>query len=431
MSYVIVDENGNAQDFSSIAGLRDMETEAPPALMKFLDSGKMTAEEAKRVANEVRNDDTLGYIADLLDNMTGVVILSDGLTEDDSQDNGDDPADFQEGQFANSEYEESESNRHNHAKRVLTKYEQRVDFAQAQKVLDASELAIKERLQKELEAVQETTLKWVKDNGANLKASQISDFIIESPPELQQTLKDMFEVAWTDGRDAGVSELPIKIRKEPKVQEIKTFGDYLFMPPWWEDRVIWSDRALKVYANAFEPTEAIDAFDNRAWLISDVISSTLQSQIRYELFEHLKGGRTLNETIGNIRQVFEPWVGDPSKLAPGSEDILSAFRIENIIRTETTWGYNQGRLAVADTAGDYVLGFQFSAIIDSRTTEVCRKADGLVLRKDAATTIKLTPPLFYQCRSLLIYVTQIDVPIEWSSEHEINAAIELIPKEFK
>jgi SPP1 gp7 family putative phage head morphogenesis protein len=535
--------------------------------------------------------------------------------------------------------------RHDHAARVSTKYEQRVDFAQAKAILDKSELAIKERLQKELKDVERSTLKWVNDNGANLTSSQVADFKIEIPAEVQQTLKDMFETAWTDGRDAGVGELPPKQRKKPEVQDVKTFAHWDFEPHWamqdqihrvewttasilrhilyakqefadWNESLhprnpagsekggefapsregesIWNsstltreqlDRAGKIgseitngpvsqfisnqmrggilkngqftkfsssskqrnlsaiskqiesikktdpeafenyrqwsvadafgvkdykdlsaqvsvfrgasiseplgrmtnvstsqdtaehfgkvteykidphdighvmgggssfkegellifnakklqpvkltsqqYANAFEPVEALIAFENRAWLINDVISSDIQSQIRYELFEHLKGGRTLRETMDNMRQIFEPWVGDPSKLMPGSKDIMSAFRLENIIRTETTWAYNQGRLAIGDAAGEYILGYQFSAIIDDRTTETCRKADRLVLRKDAATTIKLIPPLHYQCRSLLVYVTQDDIPVEWSSEKQIDAAVELIPKGFK
>jgi len=327
-----------------------------------------------------------------------------------------------------------QSDRHDHARRALTKYEQRVDFAHAKSVLDKSEADIRARLQDELKKVESSTLAWVNANGDKLTSDAVASFEISAHDEVHQTLKDMFENAWNDGRDAGVGEVPPKIRKEPAVENVKTFtvGEWWFKPPWVDNLDvldIWIDRVN--FANAFEPTLAIESFDNRAWLIDDVIDSALQSQIRYELFEHLKGGRTLAETIDNIRQIFEPWIGDPTKLAPGSEDLLSAFRIENIVRTESTWAYNQGRLAVADAAGDYIIGFQFSAIIDDRTTETCRKADGLVLRKDAATTIKLTPPLHYQCRSVLVYVTQADVPVEWSSGGEINAALELIPRGFK
>jgi SPP1 gp7 family putative phage head morphogenesis protein len=183
------------------------------------------------------------------------------------------------------------------------------------------------------------------------------------------------------------------------------------------------------YANAFEPTEAMKAFENRAWMIKDVIDSRLQSAVRQELFEHLKGGRTMGDTISRLRDIFAPYVGDPSSGAPGS--LLSAARLENIVRTETTWAYNQGRLAVGDALGDYILGYQFSAILDERTTETCQTADGLVLQKDDATTIQLTPPLHFQCRSMLVYVTVDDAPVEWSGDKEIDAAVSLIQAGFK
>jgi membrane-associated phospholipid phosphatase len=73
------------------------------------------------------------------------------------------------------------------------------------------------------------------------------------------------------------------------------------------------------------------------------------------LAPYLKGGKVLNQVIDDIRQIFEPWVGDPSKVLPSGlsgtpEDILQAFRLENIVRTESTWSYNQGRLATGDAA---------------------------------------------------------------------------------
>lgn len=331
---------------------------------------------------------------------------------------------------------------------AMSPMEKRFDYQAAKKILDTSEQKVRDELKGEFKQTLDDLLKWL-DAHKEMTSSDVRALTVSSPPEVQQIIQDMFENAWTDGRDAGVDEMPAKVKKLPAVKEVKTFG-WASQPCWVNDEIEpyfyntgktfrdifvagkeWRSVVKKRYANAFEPTEALQAFENRAWLIKDVVDGNLQAQVRYELFEHIKGGRTLNETIDNIRRIFEPWVGDPSKIEPDSENILQAYRLENIVRTETTWAYNQGRVAVGDAAGDYLLGYQFSAILDDRTTETCRKANGLIFRKEDPNAIKLIPPLHWQCRSTLIYVTTDDVPVAWSNDSKINAAVVLIPKNFK
>lgn len=183
--------------------------------------------------------------------------------------------------------------------------------------------------------------------------------------------------------------------------------------------------------NDFEPTEALEALKSREWPIKEVIDPILQTAFRNEISEQLKGRQTLRDAIFNTRRILEPWISDPTKIQPGSDDLLYADRLETIIGTEIIWAYNRGRLAIGQQAGEYVIGFQFSAIIDSRTTKICQKANGLILRKEAPTTIKLTPPLHPGCRSLLTYVTTDELPVAWSTDKQLNEVIKLKPKGFR
>lgn len=531
-----------------------------------------------------------------------------------------------------------------HEYRQQTTYERRVDFKQAEKQLDASEAKVRTRLTAQLKDVQDSTIAWVQTH--EFDSNTVRYLAVASLPEFQRTLQDMFEQAWNHGRNAGVKELPRKVKKKPTVQSVKTFAwDYC---PCWADHAEWyamtvhfadwdeskhprrpkgdesggefapgeggvetdaaligkklksagfsnelvyaariaanyenfqdfkndwigknyhgvfwhltddpnfkinptqgprdasslggggatepglmvttdienwlpqlgwgnakgesvqgrpyaaqidlssmvpnkhfrnvgrgfgheiyvdkpgrakvvrvlpvnkaivasnrlykkampqSDEQLQQlweigrsaiaapskYANAFEPTDAMKAFENRAWMIKDVIDSRLQAAVRQELWQHLQGGRTLGDTIDRLREIFEPYVGDPSKIRPGS-NITQAYRLETIIRTEMTYAMNQGRAAVADASDDYVTGFLYSAVLDERTSEICQAADGLLLRKDASSTTKIFPPNHPNCRSLLVFITIDDEPTEWSDESEVNAALELIPKGWK
>ena len=143
-------------------------------------------------------------------------------------------------------------------------------------------------------------------------------------------------------------------------------------PSFYTVVFIEQDEDKKDYAQSFRPDVAVNYLRNRALFIKGLIDDELTRQVKYQVFEHLKGGRTLSETIGNLREVFEPWVGDPEKIIPSGisrtpEDILRAYRLETIIRTETATAMNLARTAVADAAEDFVLGYQYSAILDLRT----------------------------------------------------------------
>lgn len=201
-------------------------------------------------------------------------------------------------------------------------------------------------------------------------------------------------------------------------------------------------KGLRTYAG-FEPRQAIEYLTTKALIIKGLLDNELTEDVRQLLLEHLKGGRTLAETIMDMREIFEPWVGDPEKIAPSGQvgiatppgtkspdNVLQAYRLENMIRTPLIEAYNQGRLAIGDGMEDYVIGYQYSAILDSRTTEMCEENDGLVIRVDDPRLRKLTPPVHYQCRSMLVYVTVDDVPVEWSSDEELDAAVERIQDGF-
>ena len=205
-----------------------------------------------------------------------------------------------------------------------------------------------------------------------------------------------------------------------------------------------SDGDIRRYAG-LEPTKAVEYLLNtRPWLIKGIIDDKLKQQARIELSQHLLGGRTLTETLGRLRDIFEPWIGDQEKITPtgmrgigfppgefAPENVLMAYRLENIIRTESVTAFAQGRAAVADEADDYVIGFELSAILDTRTTEICKAADGIKFRRDHRLAEKLMPALHYQCRTIPVFVVTDDLPVEWSTEAELDRVVRLIPEGFK
>lgn len=87
---------------------------------------------------------------------------------------------------------------------------------------------------------------------------------------------------------------------------------------------------------------------------------------------------------------------------------FSKARLENIVRTESMAAYNQGILA-SYRGNRFIVAVQFNAILDARTTPWCRSRDGMVMKLDDDRLPANTPPLHYQCRSVLTPMDAFDL----------------------
>jgi SPP1 gp7 family putative phage head morphogenesis protein len=105
------------------------------------------------------------------------------------------------------------------------------------------------------------------------------------------------------------------------------------------------------------------------------------------------------------------------------------------VRTNATDAYNQGRLvAAADhDLAPFMRGMLYSAVIDVRTTPICRHLDGKIFRMDEPELSRLSPPNHFNCRSVLVPVP-IGVTVDeddFITPAEIGRAKELSQEGFK
>jgi SPP1 gp7 family putative phage head morphogenesis protein len=107
-----------------------------------------------------------------------------------------------------------------------------------------------------------------------------------------------------------------------------------------------------------------------------------------------------------LDQFFKKFA-NPGVLEIKEGKLLTAHHLENIVRTNFSDAYNQGRQDMMEDPDvkDIMAGEMFSAIIDERTTDVCLALDGQVFIYGDPDIARFTPPLHYECRSQLIPVT--------------------------
>jgi len=83
-------------------------------------------------------------------------------------------------------------------------------------------------------------------------------------------------------------------------------------------------------------------------------------------------------------------------------------KIDKLIRATTSaaiWGaFNTGRIAVFETNPEKIYAFQYTAIIDGRTTNLCKSLHGRVIARDDPDFYRLSPPLHIHCRSFWVEI---------------------------
>jgi SPP1 gp7 family putative phage head morphogenesis protein len=143
--------------------------------------------------------------------------------------------------------------------------------------------------------------------------------------------------------------------------------------------------------------------------VLDIVALSLQNAITYD--------KSLTDTIAalfdDLKEYIpdKQWIEETAKRAGHWRAINKPARIENIVRTETGKAINMGRQALFSDPQlkGFVQAYEYSAILDDSTTDICEHLNGKILRDFG----HYMPPNHYQCRSLLIPVTQLD---EWSGK---------------
>ncbi len=89
-------------------------------------------------------------------------------------------------------------------------------------------------------------------------------------------------------------------------------------------------------------------------------------------------------------------------------------RLKTAVRTNVFEAINEARFSTftdPDLDG-FVEALEYSAILDSRTTRVCRHLDDRLYAIDSPVWNKWRPPNHFNCRSILVPVTVIDTDVE-------------------
>lgn len=289
--------------------------------------------------------------------------------------------------------------------RKLNKFEKRVDFSRIETSLDEIEATAKasliEVLKRQRDKFLDTFTKVAEKKAISM--NWITSLDLQYGVEYAATFKEFMRTAFEAGRRDARGELA-----QAKTKELE--AHYVFKLP---------------------PAASILQLEKSAFWIKNVTFDSLVKSIQALLINAHETGETPIETAAKIRTAYEPFIGDAQAVRDQRQ--IEPYRIETVVRTNSTKAYNRGRLVeFADPELEgFVQAVELSAILDMRTTDICRAADGKIVRMDDEQNVKrLTPPLHHNCRSILVPVTLNDGEFEPTKQAELAQIKGLMPANF-
>lgn len=281
------------------------------------------------------------------------------------------------------EAEEIKENKEFH--RPLTRYEKKVNFKEVKQTLDSSESRGIPKIKRSALRIANSILDQIKEKK-----------ILENfKPEALNSLKPKF-----------MREMNIVFRDH--------FQDLFYASQKEAKQEIMPDQ--KYVDSELLPDEFLDVIEAESFKAVGDYSNDILKRAGNILANGLKTGSPTSEIY---KAIAEELAGFTDKW------------VNTVVRTKTTEVYNAARKTYWENdeiAKSMITGYKFSAILDDRTSDVCAFLDKKGPFEKGDFTDRITPPLHFNCRSLLVPVTkfedvEFDEPIPIDELKEMGAGL--------
>ncbi len=255
--------------------------------------------------------------------------------------------------------------------RKPTKFEEKIDFAEITRVLDAHEQKASRSLKAAAVTIYEDILTQIKDK--NIFGNRFKpDSFNQIKPRFQKQMKKEFNDQFSDlfKKSFNMAQKEFFKFADPKFAEHGGGGELL-------------------------PEEFLELIEAESFKLVGDYSTLINNKAKNTIVLGIKNGLSESAILKELRKVF----------------VLESDRwLKVVVRTKTTEMFNRARKSFYDNdeiAKQIIEAFEFSAILDSRTSAVCDFLDGQIFEKGELVD-SIVPPLHFQCRSLLVPITKFE-----------------------
>jgi SPP1 gp7 family putative phage head morphogenesis protein len=142
------------------------------------------------------------------------------------------------------------------------------------------------------------------------------------------------------------------------------------------------------YAKPLTNQEFLDVIEKETYNFVGDYEYGILKRVRTELIAATKDGRSLSSVLDILDKDLKQ---------------MSETQIERFARTKHTEVMNNARVEFFDSTG-VVQGYQYSAVLDDATSEICRGLHG----KTFVAGDEPIPPMHFNCRSILVPITKYE-----------------------
>ena len=319
----------------------------------------------------------------------------EGEPEDETPDNPGDKKKPKPGVNPDDAEPAKENKQFAHKRQALTKYERAVNFAKIEEGLDLGEAKTVDALQAILVKQRDNLEAFV---ASKMVKNQLTTSLVNTGvtlkfgADLKRTIREMYDASYRAGVDVAKTEIP------------KNF--------------VTGKQGIALPAE-----KALSYFDAKADFVVAGIQSPLTLETKNVLFNAIKTGEPVNVTTKKLQDVYTPYLAEGDVII--DEKQLTSFRLNAIVRTSMSESFNFGRRAVGDELGDFLVGYQYSEVIDDRTAEISLFVDGKIIPANHPALEQLSYPLHWNERGVFVFVTKDEGAVTFMSDAEIGQALSM------
>jgi SPP1 gp7 family putative phage head morphogenesis protein len=173
---------------------------------------------------------------------------------------------------------------------------------------------------------------------------------------------------------------------------------------------------VKTYDAAIPQNEVAEWILINADYIENVEAANILKVVAGTLQDGIRKGQSYREIkIQILDQLNGYTIDNTSKelIRETTGKAISAARVETIVRTNIHKAFSEQRMQELTDLEPDITGYQYSAILDNRTSPVCEALDGKNIKKEEI--VDYNPPLHYNCRSIIVPIFK-DEPFDGFSK---------------
>ena len=151
-----------------------------------------------------------------------------------------------------------------------------------------------------------------------------------------------------------------------------------------------------------DPSEYLDDLTTN---ISALQKAQILDRVKTILREGIRSGKGVTQIMGEIDAALKEWDTSAQRVNAAG-DMVSANKLEALVRTNLTNVYNEARMDEFEKDPEQIQAYEYSAIMDGRTTDICEALHGKIFSPGEARSYM--PPRHFNCRSVLVPITILD-----------------------